>query len=129
MRKLASIQKVWKIEPIENADRLELIRVEGWQCVANKGQFREGDLCVYFEIDSFLPVRPEFEFLRGSSYKKTDLMGEGFLIKTRKIRGQLSQGLAMPLDILSGYGKLLYADDGTIVGVDVNDVHIQDNKS
>lgn len=116
MRKLASIQRVWDVLPIENADRLELIKVEGWQCVANKGQFKKGDLCVYFEIDSFLPVRPEFEFLRASSYKKTDIMGEGFLIKTRKIRGQLSQGLAMPLDIFSNYGKLLCADDDSIIG-------------
>jgi RNA ligase (TIGR02306 family) len=98
MRKLASIQKVWKIEPIENADRLELAHVMGWQCVVNKGQFKEGDTGVYFEIDSFLPIRPEFEFLRSSSYKKTDIMGEGFRVKTMKFRGQISQGLFLQED-------------------------------
>jgi len=77
MRKLASIQKIWKIEPIEGADRIELAHVLGWQCVVNKGQFSEMDMAVYFEVDSFLPIRPEFEFLRASSYKKTDIMGEG----------------------------------------------------
>ena len=75
-RKLASIQRIWKIEPIEGADRIELAYVLGWQCVVNKGQFKPMDLAVYFEIDSFIPVRPEFEFLRASSYKSTDIMGE-----------------------------------------------------
>lgn len=96
-RKLASIQRIYKIEPIEGADRIELAYVLGWQCVVNKGQFNVGDLAVYFEIDSFLPIRPDFEFLRNSSYKNTDIMGEGFRLKTQKFRGQVSQGLLLPL--------------------------------
>ena len=91
MRKLASIQRIWDVQPIEGADSIELVKVMGWQCVAKKGEFKKGDMCVYFEIDSFLPIRPEFEFLRASSYKKTDIMGEGFRQKTMKFRGQLSQ--------------------------------------
>ena len=74
MRKLASIQRVWQIEPIEGADRIELAHVLGWQCVVNKGQFQPMDVGVYFEIDSFLPICPEFEFLRANSYKKTDII-------------------------------------------------------
>ena len=85
-RKLASVQRIYKIEPIEGADRIELAHVLGWQCVVNKDQFQPGDLGVYFEIDSFLPIRPEFEFLRSSSYTKTDL-GEGFKLRTQKFRG------------------------------------------
>ena len=56
------------------------------------------DLAVYFEIDSFLPIRPEFEFLRATSYKKTDIMGEGFRLRTLKFRGQISQGLLLPIN-------------------------------
>ena len=37
-RKLASIQRIWKIEPIDGADRIELAHILGWQCVVNKGQ-------------------------------------------------------------------------------------------
>ena len=96
-RKLASIQRIWKIEPIEGADRIELAYVLGWQCVVNKGQFQPMDLAVYFEIDSFLPIRPEYEFMRASSYKNTDIMGEGFRLKTQKFRGQVSQGLLLPV--------------------------------
>ena len=97
MRKLASIQRIWDIIPIEGADKIELAKVLGWQCVVNKGQFEKGDPAVYFEIDSFLPIRPEFEFMRSSSYKKTDIMGEGFKIRTMKFRGQISQGLVLPI--------------------------------
>lgn len=118
MRKLASIQRVWDVLPIEGADRIELIKVEGWQCVANKGQFKKGELCVYFEIDSFLPVVPEFEFLRASSYKKTDVMGEGFRLKSMKFRGQISQGLALPLRIFPEIEFMpLYSDVTEILGV------------
>lgn len=97
MRKLASIQRVWAIEPIDGADRIELAHVLGWQCVVNKGQFQPMDTAVYFEIDSFLPIKPEFEFMRNSSYKKTDIMGEGFRLRTMKFRGQISQGLLLPV--------------------------------
>lgn len=97
MRKLASIQRIWKIEPIPGADRIELAHVLGWQCVVNKGQFKPMDAAVYFEIDSFLPIRPEFEFLRQSSYKKTDIMGEGFKLRTMRFKGQISQGLLLPV--------------------------------
>ena len=97
MRKLASIQKIRSVEPIEDADKIELVHVLGWQCVANKGVFQPGDLCVYFEVDSFLPVDDRFEFLRKSSFKKNELLGEGFRLRTMRMRGQISQGLVMPL--------------------------------
>ncbi len=99
MRKLASIQRIWKIEPVEGADRIELAYVLGWKCVVNKGQFAPMDLAVYFEIDSFLPLRPEFEFLKASSYKKTDVMGEGYRLRTMSFKGQISQGLVLPLSL------------------------------
>ena len=97
-RKLASIQRIWKIEPIEGADRIELAYVLGWQCVVNKGQFQPMDAAVYFEIDSFLPIRSEFEFMRKTSYKNSDILGEGFRLRTLTFRGQISQGLLLPVD-------------------------------
>ena len=76
-RKLASIQKIMKIEKHENADTLEIVRVLGWQCIVKKGEFKEGDLIVYFEVDSVLPELPQFEFLKDKKYR----------IKTIKLRG------------------------------------------
>lgn len=115
-RKLASIQRIIKIEPIEGADKIELAYVLGWQCVVNKGQFKPMDLAVYFEIDSFLPVKPEFEFLRSSSYKNTPIMGEGFRLKTMKFRGQVSQGLLLPV---SQFHEL---SDNLELGTDVSEI-------
>ena len=100
MRKLASIQRVKAVNPIPDADRLELVQVLGWKCVGGKGEFNVGDLVVYFEIDSFLPVCEEFEFLRKSSYKNNDFMGEGFRLKTMKFRGEISQGLCLGIEKL-----------------------------
>lgn len=111
-RKLASVQYIHHITPIEGADRIECVHVLGWQCVANKGQFRMGDMCVYMEVDSFLPICDEFEFLRSSSYKKSEILGEGFRLKTLKFRGQISQGLVQPLSILP-MGEYHIGDDVT----------------
>lgn len=64
MRKLASIQTITSLEPIPNADRIELARVLGWKCVVKKGGFKVGDKCVYIEIDSIPPSDiPAFDFL------------------------------------------------------------------
>ncbi len=96
-RKLVTVQRVIDKSPIEGADAIEKIKVLGWQLVAKKNEFQVGDLCVYFEIDSFLPVLPAFEFLRKSSFRKSDDGSEGFRLRTIKLRGVVSQGLALPL--------------------------------
>ena len=60
-RKLASIQIVDRIAPIDGADAIEKISVLGWTLVAKKQEFRPGERCVFFEIDSLLPQTPPFE--------------------------------------------------------------------
>lgn len=101
MRKLASIRKVSDIQPIPNADAIEVATIDGWKVVTKKGEYKRGDLCVYCEIDSLLPIREEFEFLRKSSYKKMADGTEGFRLKTIRLRQQISQGLLLPLSILN----------------------------
>lgn len=97
-RKLATIRKIDNIQPIDGADMIELVTVGGWKVVVAKNvNHKVGDLVVYCEIDSFLPIEPEFEFLRKSSYKKMADGTEGFRLKTIKLRGQVSQGLILPL--------------------------------
>jgi len=101
-RKLATIRKITNITPIEGADKIELVTVGGWKVVAAKDvNHKIGDLVVYCEIDSFLPIKEEFEFLRKSSYKKMSDGTEGFRLKTIKLRGQVSQGLILPIKELS----------------------------
>jgi RNA ligase (TIGR02306 family) len=103
-RKLVSIQTVESIAPIEGADQIVAARVMGWTVVVKKGEFSPGDRCVFFEIDSVLPDGPAWaEFMRP----------RGFRVKTLKLRGVLSQGLALPVHILGG--------DVPEVGTDVRD--------
>ena len=90
-RKLATVQKILNINPIVGADRIEVATVLGWQCViAKKDNFKIGDLVVYFEIDSILPDKPIFDFMRDRKFK----------VKTIRLKKQISQGLIMPISIL-----------------------------
>lgn len=94
MRKLASVQVINALDPIPNADKIEKATVLGWECVVKKGDFKVGDKCVYFEIDSLLPEdNPVFDFLKDSK-------GHIKRLQTKKLRGQISQGLCMPMSIL-----------------------------
>ncbi len=92
MRKLASIQRITAIEPIEGADAIECASVLGWKVVVKKGEFRPGDLAVYMEIDSVPPDEPPYRFL----WKNTEMRPNNFRIKTIKLRGQISQGILFP---------------------------------
>lgn len=90
MRKLASIQSINEIRAIPDADKIVMARVLGWEVVVKISEFKVGDLGVYFEVDSILPDKPEFEFLRDVKFR----------IKIRKFRKQISMGLFLPLSIL-----------------------------
>jgi RNA ligase (TIGR02306 family) len=89
-RKLASLQRVGAIRPIENADRIEQATVLGWNVVVKKGEFQPDDLCVFFEIDSLLPEAEWSEFMRQLKFR----------VKTARLRGVLSQGLALTTAII-----------------------------
>lgn len=93
-RTLASVRVITDIQPIPEADAIEVATVDGWNVVVKKGEFQVGDLAVYCEIDSVLPERPEFDFLAKVKYR----------IKTIKLRGQISQGILFPLSILQVRG-------------------------
>lgn len=94
-RELAYVVKIDAIQPIEGADKVELAIVGGWRVMVRKDQFKPGDLAIYFEIDSKVPVKPEFEFLAAKHYK----------VKTQKyFKGTvISQGLLMAAEDFGWY--------------------------
>jgi RNA ligase (TIGR02306 family) len=113
-RKLASIRKISNLSPIDGADKIEVATIDGWKVVVAKDvEHKVGDLVVYCEVDSFLPIKPEFEFLRKSSYKKMSDGTEGFRLRTIRLRGVVSQGLVLPLSIIE------YTNVEFEVGMDV----------
>lgn len=105
-RSLASVQTIKAIIKHSNADRLYLATVLGWQVVVGDNEFQVNDKCIYFEIDSLLPEKTWSEIFRAKKFK----------IKTVKIRGEISQGLALPLSILDQYTD----DNGNPLSTDPN---------
>lgn len=98
MRKMATIRKIDALRPIEGADAIECAIVGGWTVVTKKGEYTAGDLAVYCEIDSFIPTAIAPFLTRPGQYAKTFEGVEGERLRTVKLRGQLSQGLLLPLE-------------------------------
>lgn len=96
-KRLATLQKVTEVKPIPNNYSIEKIKVLGWEIIVHRGDFKVGDLGIFFEVESFLPELPRYDFLRRTSYKRNSLVGGGFLIRTKYINGNFSQGLFMPI--------------------------------
>ena len=126
-RKLASVQIIKNLEPIEGRDRILLATVEGWKVIVGKDDFKVGDKCVYIEIDSVLPDRPEFEQARKRSNR----------VRTMKMAGVYSQGIVYPITILPNmvdnhtvsYNQYKEGDDVTaILGITKYDEYAGEEK-
>ena len=100
MRKLATIRKIDALRPIPDADAIECAVVGGWTAVVKKGEFKEGDLAVYCEIDSWIPHALAPFLSKGKEPRVFDGIA-GERLRTMKLRGQLSQGLLLPLSMLT----------------------------
>lgn len=96
-RKLARIVRIDAISPIKGADAIETAHIGGWSVVVKKNEFAPGALGIYFEIDSFLPDgNPAWQFLVDKV--PADFNGQrGHVLRSVKLRGQVSQGLLLPL--------------------------------
>lgn len=107
MRSLASVKVISEILPIEGKDKIGLATVDGWRVIVQKNQFEVGGKCVYCEIDSVLPEKPEFEFLRSKNFR----------IKTMKMAGVISQGICFPMSVLPAGNYNVNQDVTNIIGV------------
>ena len=120
MRKLATIRKIDNLLPIEGADLIVTAVIDGWTVVVKKNEFNVGDLCVYFEIDSFLPDgNPAWQHLVDKSSRIFE-NGKGHRLRTIKLRGQLSQGFVVPLSVLGKPEDIFTIGEGCI-GADVTE--------
>lgn len=122
-RKLASVQRIINILPIDGASNIELAHILGWEVVVNIGQFKVGDLCVYFECDSQLPIHHVFDFMANRHHR----------VKTAKFKKQISQGLALPISVLTNFvdKPCSYYKEGqdvtSIIGVTKHDPRPEDS--
>lgn len=106
-RKLATIQTIGSLEPIAGADKIEKATVMGWECVVKKHEFQVGEKVIYIEVDSVLPDKPEYEFLRDRKFR----------IRTIKLKGQISQGLILPMSVLPNANFKIGDDVTTELGI------------
>jgi RNA ligase (TIGR02306 family) len=102
MRKLATVETISEIKVHTNADSLELATIRGWQCVVLKGQFKPGDMVVFFEIDSWIPTEIAPFLSKGHEPRVFEGV-RGERLRTVKLRGELSQGLVLPVREFDGF--------------------------
>lgn len=115
MRKMATIRKISKIAAIEGADKIEVAEVDGWKVVVNKDLYKEDDLVVFVEIDSFVPNTVAPLLTAPDRFPKEYLGVKGERLRTKKLRGVVSQGLILPI----GLGDLSYISEGDDVSEDL----------
>ena len=107
-KNLVTVQLVEKLSPIEGADFIELASILGWNVIVRKGEFKEGDKCIYHEIDTILPDNERYAFIEGKTKR----------LKTKRLKGVLSQGLALPLSSVDNLQSTEVGDDLTeLLGV------------
>jgi RNA ligase (TIGR02306 family) len=100
-RKMASIQVVNGVYPIEGADKICQYGIQGWRVVDQVGKYNVGDLVVFAEVDSFIPSTVAPFLTKPGHYPKTYQGVEGEKLRTIRLRRALSQGLLLPLSVLA----------------------------
>jgi RNA ligase (TIGR02306 family) len=104
--KLATYETITEILPIEGADRIELAKVQGWQSVIRKGEFKVGDQVIFVPIDTVLPPSAWNEHL----WDKND-PSKPIRLKTVRLRGVVSQGLILRTSLVSAQEIWDHSDD------------------
>ena len=118
-RKMASVRQISAIEIIPEADRICTYAIDGWKVVDSIGKYKVDDFVVYCEIDSFIPnsVAP---FLTAEGKEPKEYLGvKGERLRTKKLKGALSQGLLLPKETLNWQEESFDIDD---IGTDVSEL-------
>ena len=95
-RKLATIRKIAEVRSIENADKIQAYRVDGWFVVDSVDKYKVGDLVTYIEIDSFVPHELAPFLSKGKEPREFEGV-KGERLRTIRLKGQVSQGLLLPI--------------------------------
>lgn len=124
-RQMATIRKIDSIEEIPGADAIEAACIGGWKVVVKKGEFQVGSLAVYCEIDSWIPHSLVPFLTKPGQFPKIYNNVEGQRLRTIKLRGQISQGLLLPYNILfdfESYKAMASAPTEMLIDFDVTSI-------
>lgn len=97
MRKLATIRKISEIKLIPDADKICAYCVDGWWVVDAVNKYQLNELVIFCEIDSWIPHELAPFLSKGKEPREFEGV-KGERLRTIKLRGQISQGLLMPLN-------------------------------
>ena len=92
----AEVVRIDEVKEHTNADALDLVIIKGWQSVVRKGEFKAGELAVYFPLDSVLPEK------LSDNIGVTKYLSKG-RVKAAKLRGEPSYGLVWPVNKAEDY--------------------------
>jgi RNA ligase (TIGR02306 family) len=109
MRKMASIQRIAEVKSIEGADLICAYRINGWWVVDKVGAYSVDDLVVFCEVDSWIPTELA-AFLSKGKEPREYLGIKGEKLRTVRLKKQLSQGLLLPISVLSNVESELMED-------------------
>lgn len=133
-RKLVTLRKITKLRRLKGIHYKSYAVAtvaDGWTVVVYHGDFKVGDLVLYFEIDSFIPATTgRFGWEKESCL--TTFQGQrGYHVVSQMLSRELSQGLIQPvaalpevkavLDALErehGYGKAMAVAQGADMAFD-----------
>ena len=119
-RKLVTIRKIKEINPIQGADNIEQVLIDGWKTIVKKGTFSVGDYGLYFEIDSLIPFEDErFSFI--NSTKTVEGVKQRYL-KTIRLRDTISQGLALAISNVKEIEDLIKGKPENFLDHDFSDL-------
>ena len=107
-RVMARVVRVDAINPIADANQIEVASIGGWKVVVKKGEFEVGSLACYAEVDSWIPHSIAPFLTKPGQFPKAYNGVEGQRLRTIKLRGQISQGLLLPMTLRGA--------DGLVVG-------------
>jgi RNA ligase (TIGR02306 family) len=100
---MATIEVIDRIEPHNNADRLELATVLGYSCVIRKEEFKAGERIIFISPDYCLPPAPssldEVDSPNNWAEKFRKLAPKR--IRAIKLRGVFSEGLCVSSQLVS----------------------------
>lgn len=108
---MATIRRIDNIEPIDGADAIMVATVGGWKSVIKKDEFSIGELAVYLEVDSWCPHEYKPELSKGKEPREYNGIN-GERLKTIRLRGQISQGLLLPISVVVAAFVSSKVDDG-----------------
>lgn len=99
-RKMATIRRIAEVKAIEGADRIVAYRVDGWYVVDSKDKYKQGDLVVYCEPDSWVPHSIAPFLTKPDQFPKVYKGVEGQKLRSVRLKGQISQGLLLSIPSL-----------------------------